>query len=111
MATKENPSRRFPPQGFDCRTQSGLVQFGGSASGWAMRPLLTKRQVAPKHRPSGFAEFFREYDQQRRIAIRSGAVGEHQRIRSSFRGPMEEAADGNTCFGFINKLPARFHGT
>ena len=45
-----------------------------------MRTRLAERQIAAQHEDAGLGECFRHGDQQGRAAIRSRAMGEHERV-------------------------------
>lgn len=60
-----------------------------------MRTQLAKGQIAAEHRDSLLSECVGQRDQQRRVAVGSGAVREDEAVGRSLCGNVQESADGN----------------
>lgn len=58
-----------------------------------MGALLTERQIAAQHRKAGIGERGGERNQQRGIAVRSGAVRENERVARGLRRQVQMPAN------------------
>ena len=74
-----------------------------------MRARLTEREIAAQHHDTGRGECFGHGDQQRRAAVGSRAVGEHERVRQSSVGAVQEAAHRRLTGRLIDKAFHRAH--
>ena len=79
---------------FDGGAQALLVAFGAAALGRSVGTKLAKRQIAAKDGEPGFAERVRQSYEQGRLAIRTRAVREDERVMRGARGSVEIAANG-----------------
>ena len=70
-----------------------LAILGGAPEGRSLGTRLAERQVAPQDSESGIGESARYGDQQLRLAVGSGAVGEHQGVAAGIGRRMQESAD------------------
>jgi hypothetical protein len=95
---------------FDGRSKSLLVSFRASARRWTLGARLAEWEIAAEDGESRCAEGFGESDQQRSIAVCSGAVGQYQAIAAALRGLVEETANGDSV-GSVLELPKAFHTT
>jgi hypothetical protein len=80
------------PQGRDGRFESLLIAFRAAALWRPVRARLAKGQFTAQNGPSGVAERACECDQERRVAVRSGAMGEDEGIAGRIGREMKEAA-------------------
>ena len=109
MAAQKDAAFCLSPQRGNRRTQAGLVAFSASARRRPAGTQLTKRQIASQHHPSGFAKGVRQSHQQRRLAVGSGAVSQHQAVRPRGLGAMEESPNRVILCRSVQELTARFH--
>lgn len=73
------------------------ITRGKSGKRRAMRAQLAKRQVAPQHHDSHLGKRVGYCHQKFGLAIRSRAVGEHQRVAVVTSRKMKEAANRRLC--------------
>ena len=99
MAAEKDAGAEFRAQQLDGAAQALLVAFGFVARR-AVRAELAEGQVAAKHGNSLPGEFLRKSHKQRRVAVRSGAVGEDER-GGGIRGRVKKAADGRVVRGRV----------
>jgi len=66
-----------------------------------MRTLLAKRQIATQHRDTYIAKCVGQSDQQRRTAVRTGAVCEHQAVRICGSGFVQKTSHGRFAGKFV----------
>lgn len=69
-----------------------------------MGTRLTKWQIAAEHRHPDIAEFLRQRDQQRRLAVCPGAVGQDQTSTRGIRRKVQEAANRSYA-GIVAEWP------
>lgn len=79
---------------FDGGAQALLVAFGAAARRRSVGAQLPERQITAEHGDAGFGERVCESDEQRRLAVRAGAVREDERVVRGVRGSVEVAANG-----------------
>lgn len=91
MATEERAPRHNAPQYLDGAFQSGAVERSISCRR-PMRASLAKGQITPQNRKAGTGECFGDRHQQRRTAIRSRAMRQHQGATCLHIRPVEKAA-------------------
>lgn len=74
-----------------------------------VRARLAERQIAAQHHDAGRGECLGHGDQQRRVAVGSCAMGEHERVRQSSVGAVQEAAHNGLTGRLIDKAFHRTH--
>ena len=79
MATREERKTSGGAERGDGGGQTGTVSSSARGVRWPGWPLLAKRQIDAQHRPSLVSQGGTEGNQQGRIRVGSGTVGEHQR--------------------------------
>lgn len=79
MATRKERKASGGAERGDGGGQTGTVSSSARGVRWPGCPLLAKRQIDAQHRPSLVSQGGTEGNQQGRIRVGSGTVGEHQR--------------------------------
>jgi hypothetical protein len=112
MAAKKDPlgqtliSRLEPSKRIHRVAQPIAVLRGLPERRRAVRALLSVGEVAAKHRESGVNEYAGHCHKQRRLAVRSRAVREHQRVTRGRGGTVQETAHlrrGSICkWSYVN---------
>jgi hypothetical protein len=82
--------RRYLFDRLDGVSQPVAVRGGVSAIRRTVGPLLAVWQIAAQHDESGFGEGASQCHQQRRLAVRSGSVRQHQRLAGGYHRGMDE---------------------
>lgn len=96
MATEEDAACGLPAHRRDGGFEALLVPLRTAAGRWTLRTGLAKGQIATEDGPSGVAEGRGEGDEERRVRVGSGTVGEDEGIAGGNGREMEEAADGES---------------
>jgi len=102
VPAEEDPGGRVLPERGDGAVQALLVAFGVTARR-AVRTQLAERQIAAQNRQPGFAESRGQRHEKRRVAIRSGAVGQNDAVARRILGKVKVAANGNLVWRRVFK--------
>ena len=70
-----------------------LIAFGAAAWRRTVRTQLAEGKIATEHGESGGAEGIGERDEKRRVAVRSGAVGEEETVAAGVGQRVEVTAN------------------
>jgi hypothetical protein len=103
MATEDDAGEAELAESIHGGAESGLI-LGGAVVGRSVRTKLAEGQVAAEDGEAGLAESFGEGDEERALAVGSGAVGEDKagpRVGAGGLGAMEETADGRIGSGVV----------
>ena len=95
MAAEEDAARSLPAHGRNRRSESLLVALRAAALRRPVRARLAEGKVAAQDSPSRRAESVRQGDEERGVAVRSGAVGQDEAIPGGSGREMQEAANGH----------------
>jgi hypothetical protein len=93
LATEIDEARLHFAKKYDCRSETGSVRRRRRRRRGTARTLLAKREVATKNGYASLAECSGEGDQQRSVAISTGAVRQDQSSRLARGGDMEKSMD------------------
>ena len=94
MAAEEDVACRLAAHRGEGGLDSLLIAFCASARWRAVRARLAEGQIAAEDCDARVAECGREGNEERGVAIGSGAVGEDKSVAGRIGGEMQEAANG-----------------
>lgn len=87
--------------------ESLTVASGVAGTGRAEGTDLPEWQVAAQHSQAGCGESARQSNQQGRLAVRTGAVGEYEAMPVGLDWSVEEASDGRICCAIVERFDLR----
>lgn len=94
MATQKDSAWNLSPYQFHRTPQALLVAFRTAPLRRPVRPQLTERQIAAENRESGHAAGICECDEERRLAVCPGTVGEDEAVIRRIGRNVKVAANG-----------------
>src|ERR1700683_5042749 len=103
MTAEKQASGRVGPETRNGCLESLLVALRAAARWRSLWPRLAEGKVAPQHRQAHLAKGGCQRNKQRRFAVRSRAVGQHDAVPGWACGKVEEAADRGVSMGGVGK--------
>jgi hypothetical protein len=102
MAAQEKAAGNNTLQQDRCPAKPSLVLFSG-ATRRSVHALLPKSEIAAQHGESSRAEGVCQRNQQRRVAVGPGAVGQHQPLPARVPRGVEKATNRLLSGRVVNK--------
>src|SRR5438309_9689817 len=93
VSPQEDSTLNHPSHYCDRILQTGAVAGGVGGAGWAKGSRLAIGKIAAQHSKAVGGESLGERDQQRRLRVRAGPVGEYEGVAVGSFGRVKEAAD------------------
>jgi hypothetical protein len=80
MTAQQYPAWHLLSHGSKCCAKTFLIAFCASSLWWAVWPHLAERKITAKDNQPRCTEYIRQCNQERSIAVPSGAMCEHDAV-------------------------------